>query len=750
MTTMAENFLISKMLQEIIVAANRALVEEDAERQFAYMISEFFGIDKVMISSINKSEGMQNELYGYVSNTKKTYVDNQLSEYSSFPELINYKNRGFKSCALVPIVVSGKVVSIVEMLSSLENKFSDELISSASFSAYLTGLTLLYKSESDRNVKLASYFDTAFNGPDSQFLVAQDGRIIKANATARIDMFTAKNSNAKIESIIGMNFTQLVAQAGKSPTTLQLGMGSGVKIYKLSSKAISEKLVHISLQDITELSRVSLILESMDSESYVAALYLDSKYDVKSSTESIKRAIGYDKSLLMGKNLIDLSTDRKKGELKELLEKQAGKKRIHGAVDLATANGIPAHLRFVLTKWANGYLMLLSDATSEGYGESIRNALTDFINSTSDVVIMMDTLGYIKDCNISAEGVLGYSKSDLIGKELKALYDDQSILERDITFARNGTKVDNSYVTFIDKNANRIEATHSIRLFRSQESTDYIIVAKELETKRRLALLEDMLIREKNMGSRLKATGELKSQFIYNISHELRTPLTNIKGFSKLLYNGEFGELNKDQLNYISTIIEESDRLMLIIQQVLDAAKLESQKMKLEFREVDLKDLYNNPTIQSMQEAATNKGLEFIWDVNWNVPKIMADPNRLIQAFVNLIGNSIKFTETGSIRVNIDREGKTKVRCEVIDTGIGVNEEDRKKLFKKFYEAPKKGLVKQEGAGTGLGLSITQEIVKLHGGKIDCESEPGNGSRFFFTLRIKPKPKKEKEKEFQT
>ena len=182
---------------------------------------------------------------------------------------------------------------------------------------------------------------------------------------------------------------------------------------------------------------------------------------------------------------------------------------------------------------------------------------------------------------------------------------------------------------------------------------------------------------------------------------------------------------------------------MLIIQQVLDAAKLESQKMKLELREVDLKELYNNPTIQAMQESAANKHLAFSWKVDFDVPKILADPNRLIQAFVNLIGNSIKFTDTGEIKVRISRLGKTKVRCEVSDTGIGISEDDKRKLFKKFYEAPKKGLVKQEGAGTGLGLSITHEIIKLHGGRIECRSEQGKGSTFSFSLRIKPRPKKE-------
>jgi PAS domain S-box-containing protein len=476
----------------------------------------------------------------------------------------------------------------------------------------------------------------------------------------------------------------------------------------------------------------------MDTESYAGAIYLDKALVVTGATDSIERAIGYDKNLIVGKEIIELTVERQRGELKELLEKRDSEARLHGVISLASESGVPANLRFTLSKWAGGYVMLFSDARAESYIDGIRNAFTDFINSTSDMVITMDASGYIKDCNMPTESVLGYPKSMLLGKEMRSLYADQTAFDKNIAYARNGGKVDNSYAVLLDKDGKQIDSTHSIRLFRSPDSIDYIMVIKELETKRKLADLQDRLDKEDSMINKLKSTGDLKSQFIYNISHELKTPLTNIIGFSKLLYKGEFGELNTDQLNYIKTIIDEADRLIQMIQQVLDAAKLESEKMKLEVREVNLKELYNNPTMQSMRESALKEGLKFSWNVEYDVPTIIADPNRLIQVFVNLIGNSIKFTDKGDIKVKIANKGKSFVECSVTDTGIGISDEDRHKLFRKFYEAPtKRGLVKQEGAGTGLGLSITKQIVELHGGKISCESEPGKGSTFSFTLRVK-------------
>jgi signal transduction histidine kinase len=124
------------------------------------------------------------------------------------------------------------------------------------------------------------------------------------------------------------------------------------------------------------------------------------------------------------------------------------------------------------------------------------------------------------------------------------------------------------------------------------------------------------------------------------------------------------------------------------------------------------------------------------------VPVVIADPNRLIQVFVNLISNAIKFTEHGSITVKIYRKGKN-VRVEVSDTGIGISKEDQRKLFRKFYQVPKKGLTKQEGAGTGLGLSIAKEIISLHKGRIGVNSELGKGSTFWFTIPIDLRKKKE-------
>jgi signal transduction histidine kinase len=143
---------------------------------------------------------------------------------------------------------------------------------------------------------------------------------------------------------------------------------------------------------------------------------------------------------------------------------------------------------------------------------------------------------------------------------------------------------------------------------------------------------------------------------------------------------------------------------------------------------------------------AKKKGLYFNIIIGENVPKIICDQTRITEAIVNLVSNAVKFTQKGGITIKVFRKSRKFIQIEVTDTGIGIKEEDQKKLFKKFYQIERKTFATQEGSGTGLGLSITKEIVKLHGGRIGVISQLGKGSTFWFTLPISgPKEKKEKE-----
>ena len=734
---MVHEMVISKLLLDLIPVTNSAVSEEELTRNFTKIISDYFGIDKVGMTNIYSGDYKSSALLDYVLNTRKPYIDNQLSEFSSFPEFIGYKNRGYKSCAILPVTAGGKVVSVMELLSNSENKFTEDLMSSVSFGASFMGFALMYKYESSRSAKLASYFDGAFSSITPQLLVSSTGSIVKANKSA-INEFGYDVQTSEIKKILNLDVKQLSSGSART----ELNLNNAMRVYSLSSRPVNERLMHVSVQNVTELEKFRKVLELIGESAYVGVMYLDDGLTVTNVTEGIEKVMGYQSDLVIGKVITDMVPVGERVELKDKLSK--GARSTSGSMNLISADSAPVLIRYVASKLPNGYVLLFANARSEQYVANMQSTLSDFIDSTSDIVLVVDATGLIKSSNMPVESVLGYARDQLVGKDIKNLYADPSILDRDMSYVRKGNKVDNSYIDLNAKDGNKVPATHSMRAFKDIDgNSSFIIVTKELATRRKIneqeSAIRDLTI---NMG-RLKSTSDLKSQFIYNITHELKTPLTSINGYSKLLYEGGVGALNAEQKDYVSTIIEEVGRLTLIIQQVLEAAKLDSNKVKLELKEgVDLKELGSNPSIKALKESAENKHLTFAWNSKFDVPKITADVNRLIQVFVNLIGNAVKFTETGGITVDIERKGKKYVICSVIDTGIGINPEDQRQLFKKFYQAPKKELVKQEQAGTGLGLSITKDIITLHGGKIDFESQPGKGSRFWFTLPINPKTKK--------
>lgn len=744
---MSDNIATSKFLNDIAQLLNVSIDNYDISTNFANLVNTLFGIDKTALTEI-KEQSNSNAVCEYVSNTKKAYIDNQLSEYSAFPELIGYRNAGYRSYASVPIIIDGKVFYAIEMLSNFENKFSDELLQIITIGAPLIGFGLAYKKEKNKSLKLATYFDAAFSDSVPQLLVSSNGNIIKANKGA-MKKFNISSGETKVINILNMDFGGLMALSKGFQGELQWKSDPDPELYKISVSKISDGLLHVVLLESTSQALLKSTLSAVDYNSNMAIIFVDSNFTIRRASKGFGQILGFQSELVLGKSLLEMTDERGK----MLLSGEGEKSKTDatgvsvGNIDLVSIGSLPVTVHIVMVKSFYGSVIALVNAEMEKYIETVNKNLENFISSTSDIVMVVDSLGFIRECNISVEHALGYTRDELLGKDIRMLYKDSSILNRDIAYVRNGGKADNSYVKLIKKGNIVIPGTHYVRLAESKGSdASYLILIKELETKTLMDDQIDLLHKQETQLKNFKSNSDLKSEFIYNISHELKTPLTSIIGFSKFLYEGEFGQVTDEEKENIKTIMDEADRLMIIIQQILDATKLDADKVELDFKEVDLVELRNNPSIKALDEAAQKKGLVFSWDVKFDVPKIMADQNRLIQVFVNLIGNAIKFTETGSITVNIAKQSRTKVLLQVIDTGMGISPEDKQKLFRKFYQVPRKGLVKPEGTGTGLGLSITKDIIKLHNGKIKVDSEVGKGSTFWFTLPITQRTSKKKQR----
>ena len=748
---MVSEILLNKMLNDTIAIMAAAKTEEEAERKFSELLASAFGIDDVSFNNVYKKPEKPRQVDEYIANTKKPVVDNQLSEYSSFTELVRYGAVGFGSCALIPITANNEVMIVIQLLSKTPGKFTEELVNGIVLGAFVMGYALIYRTEKARSLRLANYFDAAFNSNVPQFLVGRNGRIALLNKAA-ISSFKTGVQNGPISDALRLGEEELRALTKGTTANITVRADEyDTRIYNIAASAINEELMHVSARDLTELFQLKTLSEAITATEELCVLETTPNMIILNTTDNFEAVFRCDPNLLMGKSLLDFVPERERNDfLGSSAAAGAGKGAARGKLSLVLAEKEPSHVRYSMACSQAGYLILLASAEIEKHIEDLEENYNEFIKETSDVVLVFEGSGQIRDSNISIEKTLGYNKGELAGKDVRSMYTHPEVLDKDVLLLRTSGQVSNSYVELLKKDGTPIRATQSLRLLKNADgTTDYVLLIKELETKELLDELKKGLDTANESLRRLKKQSGLKSEFIYNISHELKTPLTSIKGFSALLYRGEFGQLNEEQSGYVHTIQEEADRLMEIIQQILDASKLEAEKVKLELCEVDLRDMRDKEGIKSLEKLIRDKGLDFSWGVDFNVPKITADPNRLVQVFVNLIGNAYKFTDHGSIKVQVKRTGK-RVTCIITDTGIGIADEAKSRIFKKFYMAPKKELKRQDGAGTGLGLAITRDIIRLHRGKVGFESQLGKGTTFTFTLPIKPPPpRKEKDRQPQ-
>jgi signal transduction histidine kinase len=216
------------------------------------------------------------------------------------------------------------------------------------------------------------------------------------------------------------------------------------------------------------------------------------------------------------------------------------------------------------------------------------------------------------------------------------------------------------------------------------------------------------------------------------MSHELRTPLNAIIGFSEVLSQRMFGEINDKQAEYLSDILESGRHLLSLINDILDLSKIEAGRMELESTEFNLPTTIENALIL-VRERAQRHGITLGDTVDERLGTIRGDERKVKQVLLNLLSNALKFTpEGGQIDVRAElRDGTAEIS--VRDTGVGIAPEDQEAVFEEFRQV---GIASKKVEGTGLGLAISRKFIELHGGRIWVESQVGKGSTFAFTLPL--------------
>ena len=230
----------------------------------------------------------------------------------------------------------------------------------------------------------------------------------------------------------------------------------------------------------------------------------------------------------------------------------------------------------------------------------------------------------------------------------------------------------------------------------------------------------------------LERASQHKSEFLANMSHELRTPLNAIIGFSEVLSERMFGELNEKQEEYLKDIYASGQHLLSLINDILDLSKIEAGRMELDLTDFHLPPAIDN-ALMLVRDRAARRGIALQQAVDQRLGQIRGDERKVKQVLLNLLSNALKFTPEGGrvvVRASVV-DGKAEIS--VTDTGVGIAPEDQDAVFEEFRQV---GTADKKVEGTGLGLTLSRKFIELHGGKIWLKSQVGMGSTFTFTLPL--------------
>jgi signal transduction histidine kinase len=239
-------------------------------------------------------------------------------------------------------------------------------------------------------------------------------------------------------------------------------------------------------------------------------------------------------------------------------------------------------------------------------------------------------------------------------------------------------------------------------------------------------------------GEQLQIANQHKSQFFANMSHELRTPLNAVLGYTELIVDGLYGDIPDKAKEVLDRVQINGRHLLGLINDVLDLSKIEAGQLKLSLEDYSMQSIVDS-VVASTGSLAHAKGLSIKSSVAENLPAGHGDERRLTQVLLNLVGNAIKFTDTGEVRITAKADNG-QFAVSVADTGPGIPTDQLTRVFEQFHQVDSSN-TKAKG-GTGLGLAIAKQIVEMHGGRVWVESEPGHGATFLMQLPVRAQSRK--------
>jgi len=362
--------------------------------------------------------------------------------------------------------------------------------------------------------------------------------------------------------------------------------------------------------------------------------------------------------------------------------------------------------------------------------DEARFQLAAIVDSSDDAIFSKTLDGVILSWNKAAEKLYGYTEDEIVGKSVSVLVpaDRSGEVEDILARVRRGEAVEHFESLRVRKDGSLVPVSLTVSPVRDPSGSVVAAsaIARDITERNRRIDLEAA-------NERAVAASRLKSEFLATMSHEIRTPMNGVIGMTGLLLDTD---LDAEQQRYAESVRNSGQTLLAIINDILDFSKIEAGRLDLEEIDFDLAAVVGEVE-ELLAGTAHDKGLELVSEVEHSVPTVVqGDPGRLRQILVNLVGNAVKFTETGKIVTSLTTtatgDSSIEASFAVSDTGIGISRDLHSKLFDSFTQAD--ASTTRRHGGTGLGLTISRQLVELMGGILLVDSSPGLGSTFSFTV----------------
>jgi PAS domain S-box-containing protein len=491
--------------------------------------------------------------------------------------------------------------------------------------------------------------------------------------------------------------------------------------------------------------------ESLVQNSPVAIVAVDMDCNVSLWNPAAEKLFGYTQSEAVGRDLDALVTTTPEmltGARNITQKMMDGMSVFHTITRRGRRDGTPVDVEIsaVLGDGHDiGHITIYHDITelkrAERALQESRVKYRDLVENANCIILEIDTRGDVTFLNRFARDFFEYSESEILGRNVVGTIvpaadsngRDLELMIQDLV-SHPERYIDNENEN-MRRNGERVWVAWTNRAIYDHEDrlSDILCIGIDRTEQKRTA--EEL--REAKIAA--EAANQAKSAFLANMSHELRTPLNAILGYTELISDKIYGEIPEKIQDVLARLEKNGRHLLSLINDVLDLSKIEAKQLPLSINDYSMKEVVHT-VMAGVESLAAEKNLEIKTKVSPHLPTAIGDEQRIFQVYLNIVGNAIKFTEKGEVKIEVD-DSDGGFLVSISDTGPGLSQTDQQKIFEEFHQVDSSS-TRQKG-GTGLGLSIAKRIIEMHGGRIWVESSLGKGSTFRFTLPFRIGQQKE-------